>query len=813
MLMMHNAKMLGAAMLADIAGGAYQLDDIDYATLGDVPGMTATGAGGIALTPGGSLKWFAPEQQRIVPGRGFLREIASSNKISGMNNVAPVTTAGWGLLASRPPGATLTVVDDMTALYNATDPVSGEYIFRALIDAGVMTGKVVRAYNPSATDNFTIPAGGGTGGATQHAYSAYVRCIAGAGYLTVFGGGGSTPEFSGAAWRRVGRNGTPDGNRQLNLVVRPQSEVYIILAQLEPGAQVTSPIALAGLPASRKAESLFFSNAALLSRPATIVVEFEFDRLDSVERRFFTLRNARGEEIAVYRATDNSLSCTQTDERWRPGIARCYGPGIARIALRTRARGRTVGMGGVLAHDEFAVPPLLLDRLMIGADATGALPLNGWIRSIEIHPDVANDEMEEMVAPPAGSIAFDFARYVSPNGNDANDGRTPATAWRTLARAASTDVNLAVPQRGQVFLERGGTWTETLLPINYCTYRPYGSGERPKVGMGQAWGVDENGAGAWRLESLWVTGATQRGINSYGGSGIWLERCEISYCGSSSDPNSIGVAMRGNIRTNAANPFPTNALAEDFGWRLCWVHNIAGYILQGGAGDDVYCEGIARRVIGEGNRHNLPVGRAADCIQVSRCGPLEVAVPTHVIIRNNTMDMSGAGSGSGKGGCVIIAGSALIEGNDIYGLNFCISFVTSDTVIRWNRCIHARYQDYSFGVGASGGTNLYDNGRIRRIEIYQNEIEDCNRGILLGGSGGVDPSTGRFVAPVKLDVLVWGNVMRNCEQGIRVDRPTSGRIYDNDNEQCEVPIYLHPLVDTPSGGVYADLKIAFNRAA
>lgn len=901
MLLAANAKMLGPKMLADIANGVFEMDDIPYAGLGDIPGMTAKGAGGIALTPGGSLKSFAPGARRIVPGRGFLREIASRNKISGMNNVAPTTTAGWGLLASRPAGATLTVVDDMAELYNAADPVSGEYIFRDLIDAGLMNGKVVRAYNPSATDNFTIPAGGGTGGATQHAYSAYVRCLSGSGYLTVFGGGGSTPDFSGSAWQRVGRSGTPDGNRQLNLVVRPLSTVYIILAQLEPGPQMTSPIALAGLPAERRAESLFWNCLQHLSRPCTIRLDVEFARQDSVERRMMSVRNARGQEIAVLRATDNSLSCTQTNERWRPGFARCYGPGILRMVLRISPQGRTLGMAGALAHDVFSEAPVGLDTLHVGADPSGGLPLNGWIRAIEVLNEVDDDDLRDLSAAPSGSIAFDFARYISPTGNDASDGRTPATAWRTLARAATTDVALAVPTRAQVYLEAGGSWNETLLPVNYATYQPYGTGAAPVIGNGQTYGVDENGASAWHIRRLLIFNANTRGVNSYGGSGIVADEMEISHCGSPTDNNGGGFFVRGNTRapdwtiapastpsgvtlvnvrvlelvrrgtysltctqrgtgtasrwqlkhsdgtvigTASGNtayggvsnnfrltvnvpagvnpalgesfsitvaevvdvPFPTNALAEDVAIMRSHLHHIAGL----SAGDDVYFEGVAGRILCVANRHDIPIGRAADCFQASRCTALYVAKPARVTCRNNYMSMAGAATSSGKGGIVIICARALIEGNYVYGLNFCISVnVDEECTVRWNECEHARYESYSWGIGIGGNTDC------ARTLWYENRVSDCNRAYVLSGTGALTLTIAGVQARLQYrpDVFMWGNVAKDCGAALFIDRPWSGRVVDHANDNCFVDAQVSAAAVAIAGSLYTDQQWFVDQAA
>lgn len=886
-----------SALAIDFADGAYAAGGYPYAGFANVRELVVNGAGGPALTPQGALIPFADNAPRIVPGIGLLLEPESRNKITGMNNAAPTTTAGWGLLANRPVGATLTVVDDMVALYDAQD-ASGAYIFRALIDAGLMNGKVVRAYNPSTSETFSVPAGGGTGDATVHAFSAYVRCVSGTGNLTMFGGGGSTTDFTGAQWRRVGRTGTPDANRQLNLIVRPQSTVYVILAQLEPGAQMTSPILVSGTAKTRRADKLRINGRRWLSQPHTLLMDVEIARQDNINRQFATLTAPNGKEMAVLRASDqNTLMATQSDIRWRPRLPRVYGPGRVRFVHRVSARGRTLGCGGLLAHDPFRPAPSGLSTLVVGAAADGSSPMNGWVRSIEIMHDVDDTQLEQLCAPPPGSIPLDMARYVSPAGNDNDDGLTPATAWRTLAKAADDTV---VPIGTHIMLERGGAWTETLRPLNYCTFRPFGTGGKPIIGNGQTWGIDENGASAWRVQGLLTFGATSRGLNSYGGSGVMVSAMEFSHCGDPLDSNGGGVFMRGNTRGASASwvavsssganltglrvtetirrgvyhliciqrgtgtasrwelrhsdgalvgtasgntpfgaianafrltvavpvgnnpavgeriditvqevmdqPYPTNALAEDFYIALTNLHHIAGL----SAGDDVYCEGVAGVIICEGNIHEIPIGGAADCAQFSRCTILYVAQPTHVICRHNYMSMAGATTTSGKGGIVIIAGSALVEGNWVWGLNFCISLNTDDCIVRWNYCEHARYQPYSWGIGIGGNTD------VSRNTWYENVVVDCNRAYVISGTGALAVTPTGVVPRLQYrpDVVAYRNVAINCGTGLYFDRPWSGRIFANDNIDCDQGEYVSPAATVVApGGRFTDQQLIARRAA
>jgi len=82
--------------------------------------------------------------------------------------------------------------------------------------------------------------------------------------------------------------------------------------------------------------------------------------------------------------------------------------------------------------------------------------------------------------PPAFGNGITY--YVSPTGNDGNDGRSPETAWSTVAR-----VNAQPLQPGEtVLFQRGGEWRESLkVPSsgtadNPIAFADYGAGPKPK---------------------------------------------------------------------------------------------------------------------------------------------------------------------------------------------------------------------------------------------------------------------------------------------------------------------------------------------
>lgn len=102
------------------------------------------------------------------------------------------------------------------------------------------------------------------------------------------------------------------------------------------------------------------------------------------------------------------------------------------------------------------------------------------------------------------------AYYVSNSGDDANDGKSPETAWATLER-----VNTARLSRGDgVYFERGGTWRGQLWAQAGVIYSAYGEGEKPRI-----FASPENGAAPEKWTLL-------EGTNN-----IWIYHIDMMDCG------------------------------------------------------------------------------------------------------------------------------------------------------------------------------------------------------------------------------------------------------------------------------------------
>ncbi len=126
--------------------------------------------------------------------------------------------------------------------------------------------------------------------------------------------------------------------------------------------------------------------------------------------------------------------------------------------------------------------------------------------------------------------------YVSPSGDDSNDGLSPETAWQTLGKVNSASIianaqemdilpenidpreypsyQWALDHPGEwaelnpgdvVLFERGGVWRGNFVTAEGVTYSAYGEGDKPAI-----YGSPENGSGAekWTLlegtDNIWV---------------------------------------------------------------------------------------------------------------------------------------------------------------------------------------------------------------------------------------------------------------------------------------------------------------------
>lgn len=84
---------------------------------------------------------------------------------------------------------------------------------------------------------------------------------------------------------------------------------------------------------------------------------------------------------------------------------------------------------------------------------------------------------EEILSTPNMEIPADSTvYYISPNGNDNDDGRSPATAWKTITRLKAAKLAYG----NYVCFERGGMWRGRIMAQPGVTYTAYGEGPKPE---------------------------------------------------------------------------------------------------------------------------------------------------------------------------------------------------------------------------------------------------------------------------------------------------------------------------------------------
>lgn len=98
-----------------------------------------------------------------------------------------------------------------------------------------------------------------------------------------------------------------------------------------------------------------------------------------------------------------------------------------------------------------------------------------YIKELEAKADKRREEILNTpnMEIPAGSTVY----YLSPNGDDANDGTSPATAWKTIDKLKTEQL----PAGSYVCFERGGLWRGKFQACSGVTYTSYGEGPKPEL--------------------------------------------------------------------------------------------------------------------------------------------------------------------------------------------------------------------------------------------------------------------------------------------------------------------------------------------
>ncbi len=137
----------------------------------------------------------------------------------------------------------------------------------------------------------------------------------------------------------------------------------------------------------------------------------------------------------------------------------------------------------ILSSFYFAVS-VTADESKIYEKATNELIAEYYARAMALKDEIMNTKTEVTYTG--------TAYYISPYGNDANDGLTPDTAWRSPSKISGAGF---LKEGDAVLFERGGVYRfiDPISTKNGVTYSAYGTGAKPKL-VGS---IDASAKNAW----------------------------------------------------------------------------------------------------------------------------------------------------------------------------------------------------------------------------------------------------------------------------------------------------------------------------
>lgn len=149
---------------------------------------------------------------------------------------------------------------------------------------------------------------------------------------------------------------------------------------------------------------------------------------------------------------------------------------------------------------------MLNPKELLGGDARADLKAGAaYLEELDKKTDERIKEIRESVSNVSilDSVAGKTYYVSNSTGNDANDGLTPETAWKTLQKVTRSEGLLEAGDA--VLFKRGDLWRERVTFHGGVIYSAYGEGEKPRF-----YGSPENGADPkkWSLvegtDSIWV---------------------------------------------------------------------------------------------------------------------------------------------------------------------------------------------------------------------------------------------------------------------------------------------------------------------
>ncbi|MCR4905951.1 MAG: right-handed parallel beta-helix repeat-containing protein [Clostridiales bacterium] len=337
--------------------------------------------------------------------------------------------------------------------------------------------------------------------------------------------------------------------------------------------------------------------------------------------------------------------------------------------------------------------------------------------------------------------------YISADGDDTKDGKTPRTAWRTAKRAEQQGPaagSLVLFRRGDIF--RGG-----FRALPGVTYSSYGEGDKPLI---TASPFDGAKTGTWTEVCPSVWRYSEKLKDDCGG---------IVFDGGTAHGLKKVVNWESGAPVDSVTREPFRGYFDLTGDLSFW-HDLGREAIRSEDGGFVYLRSESgdparrfRRIEFLPRVHGITVGGdnvTVDGLSVMYCGAHGIAAGTvkGLTVRNSVFGWIGGGLQYYRNGRPVRFGN----GVEIYG--GCADYTVE-------RC-HV-FQCYDAGLTFQYSSGGRDEILMDGVSFRENLIEDCVYSVeyFLGRPDGED------VSRIMRRIAIEGNVMRRAGYGWGIQRP------------------------------------------
>ena len=348
------------------------------------------------------------------------------------------------------------------------------------------------------------------------------------------------------------------------------------------------------------------------------------------------------------------------------------------------------------------------------------------------------------------------AYYVADDGDDSRDGRSPESAWATLAR-----VNRAAFSSGDaVYFKRGDVFRGQLVLHNGVTYSAYGTGEKPRL-----YGSPENGADpakwtrAFAGTNIWVyeTAMLDVGLVVFNEGQEWSTKAIPSYVQGQyvkrdepSKPFDIATDLVRDLQcfsqcdTQIVNGLPAKT-AKGKLYLRCDRGN-PGEVFE----SIEFCTRL--NIIEGGSRRNVLVDNL--CIRYGGSHGVGAGRVENFTVQNCEFGWIGGGIQYYHP----VSGRVVRYGNAVEVYSACKGYQVLNNYI---------YQAYDAGITHQQATDGKEDFRLEDVVYAGNLVEDCTYSIEYF-MGNPDPET--CVRMMK-NISIRDNLLRRAGGGFGAQRP------------------------------------------